>query len=272
MDQISPYLLCSRDSVNQDELESRRRLGLVQNPLAAARALGTSAESRSIPSNSSIKSCKICHHQSSSRYDTHAELSTSVPASQSKTSSPIALMSGSYSYACSKETDFGQRGNWSVSLASKLSTYLSCSMAAILTKALSRECRGHEGRMWICPHEMWDYAQVRDFRTGSKFRKHLQWIWLYGLCKCGNHVVWLGPDRVYQWRSLLTILAWVKALKSIVIHALNWFDVHICPRIKMSDAVVLEAFPDDLEVRLGFCYCEKCNMLESQISKCTICD
>ena len=61
-------------------------------------------------------------------------------------------------------------------------------------------------------------------------------------------------------------------LKSIVTYALSRLDVHICPRIKMSDAVVLEAFPDDLEVGLGFCYCKKCNMLESQISKCTMCD
>ena len=61
-------------------------------------------------------------------------------------------------------------------------------------------------------------------------------------------------------------------LKSIVTFALSRLDVHICPRIKMSDAVVLEAFPDDLEVGMGFCYCKKCNMLESQILKCTIYD
>lgn len=127
-------------------------------------------------------------------------------------------------------------------------------MAAIRTEALRSEFRGHEGRMWIYPHDIWDCApQVRDFCTDPKCRKHLQCVWLYRLCKCGNHVVWLGPDRVYQWRSLLTILAGVKVLKSIVTYALSRLDVHICPRIKMSGAVVLEVFPDDLKVGLGFC-------------------
>lgn len=95
--------------------------------------------------------------------------------------------------------------------------------------------------------------KFETFAQIPKYRKHLQCVWLYGLCKCRNHVVWLGPDRVYQWRSLLTILAGVKVLKSIVTYALSRLDVHMCPRIKMSDAVVLEVFPDDLKVGLGFC-------------------
>lgn len=149
--------------------------------------------------------------------------------------------------------DFGQRGNLSVNFKALDISLLS--MAAIRTEALRSEFRGHEGRMWIYPHDTWDCAP--KFETFAQIPNvvstYLQCVWLYGLCKCRNHVVWLGPDRVYQWRSLLTILAGVKVLKSIVTYALSRLDVHICPRIKMSGAVVLEVFPDDLKVGLGFC-------------------
>ena len=65
-----------------------------------------------------------------------------------------------------------------------------------LTKSIGerpfkRKCRGHEGRMWICPHKIWDYTQVRAFRNGSVVTPSIRclWNWPYGPCECENYIL-----------------------------------------------------------------------------------
>ena len=101
-----------------------------------------------------------------------------------------------------------------------------------------QRCLGHEGKMWICPNNVWDFEFVKKLRNRP-------WDYqpavlgsspLYGPCSCGNHTIWLGKQSLIQERPILR-QPWPmrssiqRISRRNVVEALQRIKVRICPHL-----------------------------------------
>ena len=148
-------------------------------------------------------------------------------------------------------------------------------VAAPRKSADQQWCLGHEGRMWICPNNVWDYHFVKELRNRPwdyqpAARGSSQ---LYGPCSCGNHTIWLGKQSLIQERPLLRQPVWGQSRnhrisRKYVVEALRRIKVRICPHVSFSDDTVAELFSTDCNLANHPPWCQTC---QRYIRSCTIC-
>ena len=138
-----------------------------------------------------------------------------------------------------------------------------------------QRCLGHEGKMWICPNNVWDFEFVKKLRNRP-------WDYqpaasgsspLYGPCSCGNHTIWLGKQSLIQERPILR-QPWPmrssiqRISRRNVVEALQRIKVRICPHVNFSDDTVAELFFTDCNLASHPSSCRTC---QQHIRSCTVC-
>lgn len=143
-------------------------------------------------------------------------------------------------YLCMLERD--QRLSASKTVCSVCTTAHTTSLFSLtgLSKIASiRECRGSEGRLWVCLHRVWNYALVRHAtrppvlltsRPGTQ-------------CNCLNQELFLGNWCLTVQYPVLKVpkkskFAWSAIRKALT--ALH--DVRVCPHLRPSEQSVVESF------------------------------
>lgn len=121
---------------------------------------------------------------------------------------------------------------------------------AVRDRPSERRCRGHEGRIWICTHKVWDYAQVHAFRDDpDRYQPAVagarNFSWPYGPCECKNHSICLGITKLITSRPLLAVDMGSTISKFTFANALRPLNLDVCPHIKMNGPVVLKSLPED---------------------------
>lgn len=100
-----------------------------------------------------------------------------------------------------------------------------------------RECLGHEGRLWICPHRIYSFSLVESnlelLSKGPKMEKR---------CNCLNQVLFLGTWCITVEYPLLTVpkrpnFSWPEVMKS-----LKQPRIRLCPHLRSSDQIVVGYF------------------------------
>lgn len=121
------------------------------------------------------------------------------------------------------------------------------SSTALQQRPHQRLCMGREGRIWICPHRIWDHAQLREVEKQS-------WETAFmAQCACPNREVLIShpvtPSSTPTEEPLLIILYPVLAIpQGYTFHtasikkALRALGVSICPHLKFGDPNILDAF------------------------------
>ena len=121
------------------------------------------------------------------------------------------------------------------------------SSTALQKRPHQRLCMGREGRLWICPHRIWDHAQLREVqKQGGKATGSA------ALCGCPNGEVFFDhqsinspPTATYSLSIYYPVLAMPQGS---VFHtaslkkALVALGVDICPHLRFGDPDVLDAF------------------------------
>ena len=108
---------------------------------------------------------------------------------------------------------------------------------ALQESPLVRKCRGHEGRLWICPHRAWDYTQIQEAlaRNGAE----------HGSCNCGVIVYtftnWsLGSVRLEY--TLMTSQQRDRLDTQKVIKILKVAKIPFCPHLRSDDPSLVDNF------------------------------
>lgn len=115
----------------------------------------------------------------------------------------------------------------------------SFSISAVRDVPSERQCLCHEGKMWICPRNVWDCSQVQAFRDDPNRCQ------TYGPCECKNHSVWLRGGNLTTLRPLLALDAGSPMSAISITTVLRPLDLNACPHIKLNDPVVLRWFLED---------------------------
>ncbi len=107
----------------------------------------------------------------------------------------------------------------------------------------TQKCGGSEERIWICPHRVLDYNQVKAAEEYFRRPKGLRPIntvlaAILAPCKDLDHFVSMSSDLVQQWRPVLYINNGISLRTDDVLEALNSLDVRICPHIRTTNQVV----------------------------------
>lgn len=147
------------------------------------------------------------------------------------------------------------------------------SVAAPRKLADRQRCLGHEGSMWICPNNVWDYQFVKNLRNRPGDYQPAVSSPFYGPCPCGNHTIWLGKQSLIQERPILRQPVWRQSrnqriTRRYLIEALRRIKVRICPHVSFSDDTVAELFSTDCNLLNHPPWCVTC---QRHIRSCTIC-
>lgn len=77
------------------------------------------------------------------------------------------------------------------------------SLGALRGPAEQRQCLFHEGRLWICPSNIWDYTKAKRLCRDIFCDNLIKPVYhgraaVSGLCQCGNHFLYLSAATLIQ--------------------------------------------------------------------------
>lgn len=132
------------------------------------------------------------------------------------------------------------------------------SIPAVRNVPSERQCRGHEGKLWICPHNLWDYSQARAFRDDpNRYQPAVagarEFSWPYRPCERKNHSIGLGTVTLTTYRPLLAVDIGSTISKLAVATALRPLNLNVCPYIKLNDLVVRKHFSENCSMSQADC-------------------
>lgn len=110
-----------------------------------------------------------------------------------------------------------------------------------------RVCLGREGRLWICPHRIWDYAQLREVQ-----KQGYRPVGSMAQCGCPNGEVSVHypsndfpATEIYSLSIYYSVLAMPRGSElhiASIRKALSALGVNVCPHLKFGDPKMLGAF------------------------------
>ena len=98
-----------------------------------------------------------------------------------------------------------------------------------------RQCRGREGRLWICPHRVWSFC---DMISAAPIETR-------SCDRCFNRHLFLGPLCVTVQYPLLRIPKRARFDLLAIREALNILRVRLCPHLLANDKIILNSFHSD---------------------------
>ena len=114
---------------------------------------------------------------------------------------------------------------------------------------VKRKCRGSEGKLWICPHNVLDYDQAKAvegyFKRPPSGSSRAEVLPFTQNCEDQDHHVYLTQWYFEQSRPIVYFNDEMPLSKKILVAALNSLGVRICPHLRITDETIHSLFSFD---------------------------